>query len=165
MMERVVLAAILSVAAAQAQREQRSALDVDRPAEAQTVVEPASVAPGGQATLKITLNILEGGHANSNIPADPNMVPTSYTAKPAAGVVWGSPLYPEPQMVREWYAQDPLSVYLSGSVISVPFTVEKTAKEGTVDLAGVILTQICDHDQCYPPFSVKVAAKLTVTKK
>jgi hypothetical protein len=164
MIGRFVIAAALAAAAVQAQ-ETKSTLDADKPAEAKTVVEPATVAPGGTATLKITLNILEGGHANSNIPTDPNMVPTSYTAKPVAGIVWGTPLYPEAQSVREWYAPDPLSVYLSGSVISVPFTVEKTARVGAIDLAGVILTQICDHDQCYPPFAVKVAAQVTVKKK
>jgi hypothetical protein len=164
MIGQVVITAIL-LSAAQAQTGTKAPLDADRPAEATAVVEPASVAPGGEAALEITLSILEGGHANSNIPSDPNLVPTRFIAKAAAGIVWGGPRYPEPQTVREWYARDPLSVYLSGSVISVPFTVEKTAHEGAIDLSGSILTQICDHDRCYSPFKVKVAAQVIVKKK
>ena len=160
-----IVIAVLLLSAAQAQTGTKAPLDADRPAEATAVVEPSSVAPGDAATLQIALNVLEGGHANSNTPADPNLVPTKFTAKAAAGIVWGNPRYPEPQTVREWYAPDPLSVYLNGSVISVPFTVEKTAHEGAIDLAGVILTQICDHDRCYPPFKVKVAARVIVKKK
>jgi DsbC/DsbD-like thiol-disulfide interchange protein len=164
MIGQLVIAALL-LSAAQAQTGAKAPLDANRPAEAVAVVEPATVAPGGEATLKITLNILEGGHANSNVPADPNLVPTRFTAKATTGITWGNPRYPEPQTVREWYAQDPLSVYSSGSVISVPFTVEKTAREGAIDLAGVILTQICDHEKCYPPYRVKVAARVMVKKE
>jgi hypothetical protein len=157
--------AVILLSGAQAQTGAKPPLDANRPAEAVAVVDPATVAPGGEATLEITLNILEGGHANANVPADPNLVPTRFTAKAAAGIVWGNPRYPKPQTVREWYAPDPLSVYSSGSVISVPFTVEKTAHEGAIDLAGLILTQICDHDRCYPPFRVKVTARVVVKKR
>jgi DsbC/DsbD-like thiol-disulfide interchange protein len=164
MIEQLVIAALL-LTAPQAQTAAKAPLDADRPADAVAIVEPATVAPGGEATLRITLNILEGGHANSNVPADRNLVPTRFTPKAAAGIVWGNPRYPEPQTVREWYAKDPLSVYSSGSVISVPFTVEKTARQGAIDLAGLIVTQICDHEKCYPPFRVKVAARVLVKKK
>jgi len=105
---------------------------------------------------------MEGGHANSNIPADPNMVPTVFAPKAVAGITWGRPLYPEPQTVNEWYSADPLSVFLNDSVITVPFTLDKSARGRPISLSGVLLTQVCDHEQCYPPTHMTVTAELKV---
>ena len=157
-MRRLLLAALLFAAAAAAQTQ----LDADKPADAVAAAEPAVLAPGAQGTLRITLKIMEGGHANSNVPADPNMVPTTFTAKPAEGVVWGRPHYPEPQMVREWYAADPLSVFTNDSVITIPFTIDKSAHQGPVTLAGSVFIQVCDHEQCYPPSNLKIAVPIKV---
>jgi hypothetical protein len=139
-------------------------LDTDRPAAASAVVEPARLTAGGQGTLKVTLKIVEGGHANSNITADPNLVATSFTPKPAAGIAWGRPRYPEPQSVREWYSADPLSVFVDGAVIVVPFTVDAGAA-GAIALNGLLTIQVCDHDQCYPAARVPVTAQLQVQGK
>ncbi len=155
----IFLALLLAASAA---RTQEAPLGAGRPAAAVGAVEPVSLPPGGQGTLKVTIKLMEGGHANCNIPADPNMVPTAFTPKAAAGVTWGRPRYPEPQTVRERYSADPLSVYLSDSVITVPFTLDKTAPGKPIILTGVLLTQVCDHEQCYPPTRVTVTAELKV---
>lgn len=142
-------------------------LDADRPADAVAAVEPATILSGGQGTLKVTLKLMETGHANSNITADPNLIPTSFTPKPAVGIVWGRARYPDAQTVNEWYSRDPLSVYLSDSVIVVPFTVQKTAPAGEIGITGVLITQVCDHEQCYPPshVTVKTSVKIESAKK
>ena len=110
---------------------QTATLDADKPVDAVATLAPESVAPGGQGQFKITLRIMEGGHANSNVTSDPNLIPTSFTPKPAPGITWGRPLYPESKTVTEWYAADPLPVFLDNSVIAVPFTVEKNASAST----------------------------------
>jgi thiol-disulfide isomerase/thioredoxin len=137
-------------------------LDADRPAAALAAVEPATLAPGQQGTLTLTLKLMEGGHANSNVPGDPTLVPTSFTPKPAAGIEWGRPSYPEPTTAREWYAPDPLSVFADGAQIRVPFTLSGSAPRGPLTVAGSIMVQVCDHEQCYPPSRVNIAAQVTV---
>jgi thiol-disulfide isomerase/thioredoxin len=137
-------------------------LDIDRPAAALASIEPASLAPGARGTLNLTLKIMEGGHANSNITADPNLVPTTFTPKPTPSVTWARPMYPEPTTAREWYATDPLSVFADGALIRVPFTLDSSAPRGPLTLAGALLVQVCDHDQCYPPSRVNVTTQVTV---
>jgi DsbC/DsbD-like thiol-disulfide interchange protein len=132
------------------------------PVAAVATVEPSSLSPGGQGTLQITIKIMEGGHANSNIPADPNMVPTEFTHKAVGEITWARPFYPEPQTVNEWYSADPLSVYLNDSVITVPFTLANSARTKPIALTGVLFIQVCDHEQCYPPTHVTVTAELKV---
>jgi thiol-disulfide isomerase/thioredoxin len=137
-------------------------LDVDRPAAALAAVAQASLAPGEQGTLNLTLKIMEDGHANSNVTADPNLVPTAFTPTPVASITWGRAVYPEPSTVREWYAPDPLSVFADGALIRVPFTLDRATPRGPLTLAGSLVVQVCDHDQCYPPSRVSVTAQVTV---
>lgn len=143
----------------------RAQLDADKPVDAVAVVQPAALAAGGQGTLKVTIKIMEGGHANANVTADPNLVPTAFTPKPAAGIAWGRPVYPAASTVTEWYSADPLSVFVNDSVIVVPFTVEKSATPQRATLSGVLQAQVCDHDQCYPPSRVTVKAEVNIERK
>jgi len=129
---------------------------------AQATVEPAKVKPGGQALLKLTIKIAGDAHINSNAPKDPNLIPTIFTPRPTAGVVWGQPRYPEPTEVTEWYSVDPLVVFTDGAVITVPLTIEPAAS-GTLELSGALMAQACDHEQCYPPRRLAVTAALTIT--
>lgn len=128
----------------------------------QATVEPASAKPGGQALLKLTMKIAGDAHVNSNAPKDPNLIPTIFTPRPAAGIVWGRPQYPEPVEVTEWYSVDPLVVFTDGAVITVPLTIEPAAS-GKLELSGTLTAQACDHEQCYPPRRLPIAVPLTIT--
>jgi thiol-disulfide isomerase/thioredoxin len=127
----------------------------------QATVEPGAVKPGGQATLKLTMKIAGDAHVNSNAPKDQNLIPTIFTPRPTAGVIWGKPQYPEPAEVTEWYSVDPLAVFTDGAVITTPFAIEPSAA-GTLELNGVLIAQACDHEQCYPPRRLAVTALLTI---
>lgn len=128
----------------------------------QASLEPANAKPGGQALLQLRLKIAGNAHVNSNAPKDPNLIPTIFTPRQTAGVVWGKPQYPEPTEVTEWYSVDPLIVFTDGAVISVPLTIEPTAT-GTIELGGTLLAQACDHEQCYPARRLNVAVPLTLS--
>ena len=141
---------------------QQTPLDADHPADVIATVQPANVAPGGQGTLKLTLKLMETGHANSNVTSDPNLIPTEFAPAESKGIAWARPSYPAAQTVNEWYSRDPLSVFLSDSVITVPFTVDRGASSGTLPLSGVLTTQVCDHEQCYPPSHIRVKAQVQV---
>ena len=138
-------------------------LGPDRPADAVAVAAPATIAAGGHGILKITLRIMEDGHANSNVPGDPDLIPTTFKAAPAAGIVWGRTVFPEPQSVREVYSPLALSVFETGAVIEAPFTIDSATKPGPVALSGVLQTQVCDHEQCYPPIRIQLAATVKVS--
>ena len=152
---RFLLVCLAATAAAQT-------LTPAHPFAATASVEPAAVAPGAPATLKVTLHIMEGGHANANTVADPNLIPTSFTPQPVAGIAWSAPKYPDPRTVTEWYSTEPLQVFRDGAVILVPFTVAATARPGDVTLSGTLQAQVCDHESCYRPGKVTVTASMKV---
>jgi hypothetical protein len=105
---------------------------------------------------------MEGGHANANYVADPNLIPTVFAPQAATGVTWGAPKYPDAKTVTEWYSPEPLRVFRDGTVILVPFTLAKTAKPGSITLGGILQAQVCDHENCYRPGKVTVTARVQI---
>ena len=128
-------------------------------------VSPDGVLPGAEAVLHIKLKLASGAHANSNLVADPNLIPTVFLPKPQTGLSWGQPEYPKPTQVIEWYSTDPLSVFEDGAVINVPLTIEKAAMPGRLTVEGSLRIQVCDSEKCYPMRRVPVTFSLSVVNK
>ena len=150
-----MLLVILFLAAAQV-------LTPSHPFSATATVDPPALAPGAQAVVRVTMHIMEGGHANANTVADANLIPTSFIPQPASGITWSEPKYPDPKTVTEWYSTEPLQVFRDGAVILAPFTVAKNAKPGEVTLSGVLQAQVCDHESCYRPGKATVTATVKI---
>ncbi len=128
-------------------------------ANARVEIPGAPPGPGEHAIFNVILELPENSHVNASRVSDPNLIPTVFTPAPVAGIIWGIPQYPAPVEVVESYSVDPLKVYRNGSVISVPFTVEKNAAR-SIRIGGVLYAQACDDEQCYPPKRVAVSFDL-----
>ncbi len=131
-------------------------------ATATAAVSPAAVAPGGKGTLRVTLSVKPLYHVNANKPNDPAYIPTVFTPTPTPGIVYGAAHYPAPKLVKVSYSPKPLLVYTGTVVVSVPFTVVRSAKHGISPLGGSLDFQGCDAKSCFPPASAAVKAPLTV---
>ena len=118
--------------------------------------------PGSQAILSLTLELVPGAHANSNRPADPQLVPTTFIPAASKQVRMGRARYPQPTQVIEWYSVDPLSVFASGAVIQVPFTIAEEAPAGETTIGGSLRVQVCDAEMCYPTEKLPVEVRVTV---
>ncbi|MYK45827.1 MAG: redoxin domain-containing protein [Gammaproteobacteria bacterium] len=124
--------------------------------------DPKELPAGGEALLKIELDLAPGTHANSDSPTDPALIPTTFFPDSVDGVVWEQVSYPQPTEVIEWYSVDPLPVFEDGAVIRARLTVEEDAAPGELDLSGQLRIQVCDADSCYPPERVPIAVAVTV---
>ena len=124
--------------------------------------KPAAVAPGGKGVLLVTVNVGPQYHINANKPNDPAYIATEFTGQGGHGITFGQAKYPAAKSVKVSYSPKPLLVYVGKSVITVPFTVAKTARPGKMALAGALAFQGCDAKSCYPPASAQVRASVTV---
>ena len=123
---------------------------------------PASVAPGGTGILLVILNVGAKYHINAHQPNDPAYIATLFAPHKTPGITFGPAHFPAPKAMKLSYAPKPLLVYVGKTVISVPFTVAKTAKRGTTALKGAVSFQGCDARSCYPPASAQVSASVTI---
>jgi DsbC/DsbD-like thiol-disulfide interchange protein len=129
-------------------------------------VRPAMVAPGGKATLTITLNVEPGFHINANDPGDENLIPLALTLNAPgkkAGVSLGKPVYPTPTTMPSPMGSGEARVHEGKVTITVPVTAAKTAK-GKTTLTGKLRLQGCNETTCYPPKTFTVSVPLVIGK-
>ena len=125
-------------------------------------VRPVVIAHGGSGILFVTLSVGPQFHINAHKPNDPAYIPTNFQGQPMFGVTFSPARYPEPKAMKVSYSSEPLLVYTGKTLIAIPFTVAKTAKQGKCILTGVISFQGCNANSCYPPASAQVRAVVTV---
>ena len=121
----------------------------------QAVLNTTALRPGQEALVAVVLDITKGFHAQSNTPTGDNL-PTVATMKPAAGLEFGTPIYP-PGLLKEYPALGKLSVYDGRAIVYLPVKVRADAPAGPVKLAGMISYQVCDDQQCFFPEDVAFA--------
>ncbi len=124
--------------------------------------KPATVAPGGKGVLRVTVAVGPQYHINAHAPNDPAYIATVFAGQKTPGITFGPAVYPTPKAMKLSYAPKPLLVYTGKAVISVPFTVAKTAHPGRAALTGAVSFQGCDAKSCYPPASAQVRAAVTI---
>jgi DsbC/DsbD-like thiol-disulfide interchange protein len=162
----LVLAAVLRPVPAEAQL----GLDPETPIVTlkEMKVNPTSVAPGGRATVSLTLTLKPGFHINANKPDSDMQIPTEVEFAPpakTAGVTLGKPVFPAPKAMKFSYSEKPLKVYEHSLTVTVPVTVGKTAPGGKVPLKGTVRYQGCNETACFPPASLDFSGVVTVAGK
>jgi len=123
---------------------------------------PATVVRGGKGVLVITLSVKPAYHVNANKPNDPAYIPTVFTPAPMSGVIFGPVHYPAAKLVKVSYSTKPLLVYTGQVMMTIPYTVSKSAGPGPKMLTGSVAFQGCDAKSCYPPATAQVKTALTV---
>lgn len=121
---------------------------------------PAHVGRGGKGTLTVTLLVAPQFHVNAHKTTDPDLIATDFAPTAPVGVTFGAARYPAPQLLM--LDGKPTPVYQGRTVISIPFTVAKTAKAGTASLGGQLTYQGCNAASCFPPKTVAVRAAIAI---
>jgi len=133
----------------------------------------AKVAPGGERTLAVIVNIADEYHINpdkARLPAGSFLIPTSLKAKDKAeqlpGVTLGAVQFPEPKKVEVRYTGKPATIeaYEHQAILYVPVTIAKDAALGARTISFDLTYQACNATSCLPPKTIKVVAELEVVK-
>lgn len=119
--------------------------------------KPTALARGGRGVLTVTVAVAPHFHINAHAPGNPDLIGTDFTA---TGAAFGAVHYPAPKIIP--VGKKPTRVYQGRSVITVPFTVPKTAKPGRMTVGGSLTYQGCNDTMCYPPTTVPVKAVVIV---
>jgi thiol:disulfide interchange protein DsbD len=137
------------------------------PPKAATLVKaaaaPVSIAAGGTAEARVTLDVAAGWHVNANPPSPDYLIPTKVTLNSAAGVTAGRVVYPAGQPVKLGFDDHPLSVYSGRVTLKLALAAAPTAAGGAHVLAGSVRFQSCNDQVCLAPASVPFTLMVTVT--
>lgn len=106
-------------------------------------------------TAKVTVQLRNGYHVNSNTPSDDYLIPLRLTWT-AAPLEMKSVAYPKPKMEKYEFSEKPLSVFTGDFDLVTTFQVPANANTGMQVLSGKVRYQACTHKECFPPKTVEV---------
>ena len=118
---------------------------------------------GTTLSAKVTLNLRDGYHVNSDMPSDEYLIPIKLTWNPGVFTA-GSVAYPKAKMEKMPFAEKPLSVYTGDFEIVTNFKVSPTATPGPTSVTGKLRYQACNDRMCLAPKTVDVALQVDIVK-
>ena len=110
---------------------------------------------GGAIEAKISIQLRDGYHVNSNTPGDDYLIPLRLTWS-AAPLAAAETTYPKPQLEKYEFSEKPLSVFSGDFDLHSRFQVPAGAPAGPNVLLGKLRYQACNARACLPPKTVEV---------
>jgi hypothetical protein len=106
-------------------------------------------------TVKVTAQIRQGYHANSNKPNDEYLIPMKLTWQ-AAPLQVQEVVFPKPETIKSDFSEKPLSVYSGSFDLITKMKVPANATAGPVLATGKLRYQACNEKMCLPPKTIDV---------
>ncbi len=122
----------------------------------------ATYAPGAAIMVVAAATVEEGWHVNAHVPTYDYLIPTALELELPAGWTAGAVTYPEPEMQRFKFADDPLAVYDGTVEIRAEVRVPADSPAGSFPVRAVLHYQACDDSTCLPPRDARAAMELKV---
>ena len=117
---------------------------------------PVELRAGGEVEVPLLVRVRPGYHINSHRPAEEYLIPTS--------IAWdAAPLeivridYPDAEIVRYDFSEQPLSVYSGEFEIVTVLRAPKSLPAGLASMKGKLRYQACNDKACLAPATVDVA--------
>jgi hypothetical protein len=129
-----------------------------------TVSFPAAVElkPGGTVNAKVGLSIVDPYHVHANPATLKNLIATTLTVTPPAGVKVDAPVYPPGKSMKFSFDDQPLSVYAGQAEIGLRIHADGKQAAGPVSVPAKLRYQACDDTACYPPKTIDVNIPINV---
>jgi hypothetical protein len=105
--------------------------------------------------VKITAQLREGYHVNSNKPNDEYLIPIKLTWQ-AAPLEVEDVAYPKPETMKSTFSEKPLSVYSGTFDLISKLKVPASATAGPVLATGKLRYQACNDRMCLPPKTLEI---------
>jgi hypothetical protein len=118
---------------------------------------------GSPTQVKLSLELRQGYHCNSNKPSDEYLIPLKLTW--TAGALESPEVaYPAPQMEKYSFSEKPLSVYTGNFELLTKFKVSATAAPGPTLVTGKLRYQACTDRMCLQPKTIDVSIPIDIIK-
>ena len=132
------------------------------PAKVTAQLETPTLAPGATATLRVFFDLPSPLHANANPASENYLIPVTVKLASTRALTFGAPLYPKGENKKFVFSEKPLSVYEGKTEITVPITVSRDAKSGTLAISGTLRYQACNAQSCFAPNAVTFKTTIQV---
>ncbi|MFA7692820.1 MAG: cytochrome c biogenesis protein CcdA [Candidatus Hydrogenedentales bacterium] len=111
----------------------------------------------------VQVSISDGWHMNGHTPLDDFLIPTELTLEDTEGFDQIEIVYPEHEVVRLGFSEDPVAVYDGSFVIGFRAQADADLAAGDYVLNGSLRYQACNDTICAQPQVLAIAIPITVT--
>ena len=137
----------------------RISIEVDTVAEADVALAGAAHRVALDARLQPAGS---GLHVNSNEPLEDFLIPTVLTVEPPAGIAVEAFAWPQPVMLEQQGAEQPLAVFEETFAIGVSLAIDPDVAPGDYEVPASLRYQACDERMCYIPATARLAFQVRV---
>jgi Disulphide bond corrector protein DsbC len=124
-------------------------------------LERVAAKRGGTFTGKLTAELRQGYHVNSNTPADEYLIPLRLTWTSGPLQV-EQVIYPKPQLEKYDFSPKPVSVFSGTFDVVTTFKVPPSAPSGLTTVAGKLRYQACNNKECLSPKTIDVQLPVNI---
>lgn len=130
------------------------------------VLEPIAEAdgthPGSSIRVAVRAQLDPGFHVNSNAPLESFLIATELTLDPPPGLQLVELAWPEPILLSQTGAEEPLAVFEETFVIGARLAIDPDVAPGPYIVPGVLRYQACDETMCYLPTTADLEFPIAV---
>lgn len=127
----------------------------------QVLVPPIEIEAGKSNEAVVKVKTLSGYHINANPPSFDYLKATELDLPDTADLFVDYIYYPNPQVKKFSFAEEPLRVYEGETQLKVMLNADKAAK-GPRTMPARLNVQACDDKVCYPPGSIDIVIPVTI---
>ena len=114
-------------------------------------VSDDSVAPGGETTVTVAMEIDEGWHLYAQNPQADFLIPTTVSVSSRTPITVGEVATPQPKSRTDPILKTAINSFSGKIDFEVPIRIDKKAKPGAANLKVVVQSQACDDRRCLKP--------------
>jgi cytochrome c biogenesis protein CcdA/DsbC/DsbD-like thiol-disulfide interchange protein len=130
--------------------------------ELEPLAEASGAHPGTTFRVAVQARLDPGFHVNSNEPLEPFLIATELNLDPPAGMELVELAWPQPIMLSQTGADEPLAVFEETFVIGASLAVDGGLEPGQYTVPGVLRYQACDETMCYLPATADLEFSISV---
>lgn len=121
--------------------------------------------PGSIVNIAVIVHINSEFHINAHQPGEEFLIPTVLKFEPLEKVSFGRIIYPEPEMLKFAFSDEPLAIYENEIVIWGKAQLADNHPSGTITIRGKLSYQACTEQTCFAPEEKEFAILLEVVGK
>lgn len=118
------------------------------------------VQPGTTVKIAVVVDIDSEFHINAHKPSEEYLIPTILKFNPLDKISFGTIIYPDAEMVKFPFSDEPIAVYEKKIIIRSELTLAKDIELKSIEISGSLSYQACNDENCFAPteevFSVTV---------
>ncbi len=129
-----------------------------------THTNPNPAPAGTLFEVFVRLDIEEGWKLNAHRPNQDNLIPTTLTLEPLAGFTVDEIVYPEGELRKLDFSDEPMNVYEKQVAIGVRLRSTAATPPGEYVMQGNLRVQACSGNVCLPPGQKPVSIPLRIAQ-